>query len=1170
MAWIRRMLSRISLRAIFVVFGFAALAVLVWFGGPLLAIADWQPLASVLARVSFLLTLVITYLALQLWRTRRERRDNERVVEEMMATDEGDELLREELETQRSNMRKALNLVRKWKSGRFSSVYQLPWYMIVGAPGSGKSTALLNSGLEFPLKSEMGLDSVKGVGGTRYCDWWFTNRAVIIDTAGRYTTQESSDKRDARGWNSFLGLLKKYRSRQPINGVIVAVSVADMLEQTPTEQAIHARAIKQRVQELRNRLGVVFPVYVMLTKFDLLEGFVDTFGMLSEQEREEVLGITFDLDTVRDPEKLPRVFEQEFDQLLNRLSGFLLHRLKQERVPETRQKIYEFPKQVALLRTPLWNLVKDVFFPSAYEDVPILRGVYLVSSEQGQTGYDKVSGIVDQQFRLRSQKASKEPLGQASGGYFQHKLFDRIIFSEYGLAVTDSGKARKRMLVRRMAFAAMAVLTLALSATWYTDYAKARDTISGYATRAGALQERLQAVPDDADWLVLETVLNESSRLSGDGEGPQHHGISSLGYFQLQALHQAALGVHGRVLQYRLANTLQKTLEEDIRQHLDNPEYLYEALKSYLMLGDPTRFDREQVTLWLTFVLQNYLPGEINRPQRESLLQHLDSYMELNQPLRVTPGLVELARNELTAVPLSERAYQRIRLDAQATSLPEFRLPMVLGTVAAEVFERRSGKSIHEGIPALYTKAGYRGVFEPERDQIVSHLLEDSWVYGEDSAAYRNLDENRIKALVEDHYFRDYVHAWDSLMSDLKIRSFSSPDQGRYLTSLLSGPDAPLNRLVSAVKYNTRLAVDSSGDGAAVSAEAKGQAVREVTRNSRALDRLNRILPLVGEEQAQTTMVDDAFKVLHNIKEETFQSLQESARIMSRYFAEQAAGANRFQTVSRADFNAAVTSFYATVGNTQSPHLESIVADFARESRGLVRSSATQKINGLWRNQVYREFRAALAGLYPLNPDASEEVGLADFSQFFGYGGTIDTFFNKYLADHVDTSTNPWRLSTDLNIRRESLKYFQRAERIRSAFFEDGTKNLKVPYAVQPVYLDNRVTQFIVEAGGSEMVYRHGPARKYQFEWPGQNPGQVRIAVNPGSTSDAVVQQSFPGDWGLFRMLNAYGGAKGNGRELTLEILLSDYLARLRIEPASVRHPFTGGLIENFTLPARL
>ncbi|UDL04795.1 type VI secretion system membrane subunit TssM [Marinobacter sp. CA1] len=1169
MAWIRRMLSKITLRALFILLGFVALVILVWFGGPLLAIADWKPFESVLARVTFLLLLVISYLAIQLWRTRRERKDNERVVSEMMASEEGDELLREELETQRNNLRKALALVRKWKPGRFRSVYELPWYMIVGAPGSGKSTALLNSGLEFPLKSEMGLDSVKGVGGTRYCDWWFTNRAVIIDTAGRYTTQESGDKRDAKGWNAFLGLLKKYRSRQPINGVIVAVSVADLLEQTPTEQALHARAIKQRVQELKNRLGVVFPVYVMLTKFDLLDGFVDTFGMLSEQEREDVLGLTFELDSVKDPERLPVVFDEEFNQLLGRLSHFLLHRLQQERAPDTRRRVYEFPKQVALLKAPLWNLLKDVFFPSAYEEVPLLRGVYMVSSEQGQPAFDKVSGLVDQQFKLQTPKEKRDLRGVPDDGFFQRKLFDQIIFSEHGLAVTDRSKAKQMTLTRRIAFAAMAVLTVGLATAWYLDYAKARDSIDQFAARTESLDQHLDKVPEEADWLVLEGLLDESAQLVGGEAETAMPGFSSLGYFQVQGLRQAAEGVHGRVMQYRLGGTLKRTLEEDIRLHLDNPEYLYEALKSYLMMGDRSRYNEQQVALWLEYLLSQQLPGEINRPQREALLAHLQDYLALEQPLRVSNSLVEQARNELTAVPLAERAYQRIKMDAQAAGLPEFRLPMVLGTVASEVFERRSGESLHEGIPALYTKSGYQGVFEPERDQIVSHLLEDSWVYGEDSKDYRNLDEARIKSLVEDQYFRDYIYTWESFLSDLKIRSFGSPEQGRYLTNLLSGPDAPLNRLVSAVKYNTQLSLDT-GDNSAQMDAAKDQAMEEATRKSRAFDRLNRLMPLAGEEPQQTTLVDDAFKVMHNIKEETFQSLQDKTRIMSRYFAEQASGGNNFQTVSRADFNAAVTGFYATVSNTQSSHLESIVSGFARESRGLVRTSATQKINGLWRNEVYREYSSAIAGLYPVDPSASEEISLADFSQFFGYGGTVDNFFQQYVAEHVDTSRTPWKLSTDLNIRGSSLRFFQRASRIREAFFVEGTKTLRVPFSVQTVYLDNRVTQFSFEAGGNELNYRHGPARRHPFVWPGDTNGGVRVAVNPGSTSDAVVQRSFQGEWALFHMLDAYDGLSGEGRELTLEVMLSDYLARIKVEPSSVKHPFRSGLVQNFTLPSRL
>ena len=119
-------------------------------------------------------------------------------------------------------------------------------------PGAGKTTALLNAGLHFPLAEEMGQGAVAGIGGTRLCDWWFTDEAVLIDTAGRYTTQDSDAQVDRAGWEAFLDLLRRTRKRQPLNGVLVAIAISDLARADEGRRAAHARAIRHRVQRARD------------------------------------------------------------------------------------------------------------------------------------------------------------------------------------------------------------------------------------------------------------------------------------------------------------------------------------------------------------------------------------------------------------------------------------------------------------------------------------------------------------------------------------------------------------------------------------------------------------------------------------------------------------------------------------------------------------------------------------------------------------------------------------------------------------------------------------------------------------------------------------------------------------------------------------------------------
>jgi len=140
-------------------------------------------------------------------------------------------------------------LAKLKKTGGKTYLYDLPWYVIIGPPGAGKTTALMHSGLEFPGTDK---NAVAGFGGTKNCDFWFSEDAILIDTAGRYTTQDSDQQADELSWGAFLENLKSARSNQPINGVILSFSCEDLLTADDEDLDRHALTIRQRLMEIHD------------------------------------------------------------------------------------------------------------------------------------------------------------------------------------------------------------------------------------------------------------------------------------------------------------------------------------------------------------------------------------------------------------------------------------------------------------------------------------------------------------------------------------------------------------------------------------------------------------------------------------------------------------------------------------------------------------------------------------------------------------------------------------------------------------------------------------------------------------------------------------------------------------------------------------------------------
>ena len=381
------------LRALMIALGLYAAGALVWFAGPLIHFDDITPLASERARAIAIAVILLVFVAQAIWRGTAAARRNHRMVDGLLpkaAADAPAAPGAPEVAAIGQRFAQAMQVLRGRRVGRAKAalgwlkrppyVYELPWYIVIGAPGAGKTTTIVNSGLEFPLAAELGPKALRGAGGTRNCDWWFTSDAVLIDTAGRYTTQDSYRDADRAAWLGFLRLLLQHRPRQPINGVILALSATDLLQADADKRRVLAREMRERIEELHRELGIRFPVYVMVTKCDLLAGFAEFFADFDKDERAQVWGTTLPLDADADMAASLARLSNELVTLEKTLHETLIARLQDERDRERRTALFGFPQQWRVLRDAMMEMVRATFESGDVRATPLLRGVYFTTA----------------------------------------------------------------------------------------------------------------------------------------------------------------------------------------------------------------------------------------------------------------------------------------------------------------------------------------------------------------------------------------------------------------------------------------------------------------------------------------------------------------------------------------------------------------------------------------------------------------------------------------------------------------------------------------------------------------------------------------------------------------------------------------------------------------------
>lgn len=1138
--------------------GVAIACMLAWYLGPLVPGLS-STLSRALLMVGFVLIWAVVNFVIGRVRRRRDRALTEGIADG--AGDIADDKTRsaEEVARLRTRLRESLGRLRKARGKRRGALYEQPWFVLIGPPGSGKTTALANAGLEFPLPADHDGDgSVRGVGGTRLCDWWFADEAVLIDTAGRYTTQDSDEAVDRAGWLGFLDLLRRTRPRQPLNGIIMVMSLVDIAAAPAAERAAHARAVRRRIKEITERLRLRLPVYAVFSKTDCVAGFTEYFDDLDGPGRTQVWGSTFPLS------KGVETFVSEFRLLLDRLAARLFERMQAERGAERRALIAGFPLQLASLQEPLSEFLAQAFGGSRLDPAPFLRGVYLTSATQQGTPIDRITGMLARSFGVDQQRTpSLRPV--AGRSYFLSRLLRDVILNEALLASSDPKRARRRALLRGAAFGLIGVATIAAGLLlWQTDREQAAE-IARSAAAVDAYRDQLATLTldpvDDDDLRKAAPVLDAARNLQNAASA------RASGLFGLSQASKLAAGdqlAYQHALDRIMLPRLLLRLERQMGAALGRPDFLYEATRVYLMLGSEGPLDAGLVRAWLSLDWQQRYGGALDRGLRDGLAAHLDAMLSRPLPQVTLDGaLVATARATFSRVPLAKRVYGRLPLYGASSAVPPWVPSAVLGPDGVKLFTRASGKPLTEGIPGLYTANGFH--------QLMAHLADasrevagESWVLGRTeqidpaSPAMKDLERDVITL-----YVADDERLWQAMLDDLALVPFRTRDQAIQVLYVLGSPQSPMRDLLASIgreltlapppepakpdaqDAQLRSAYGAAQGGAAAAPPAPGTEVDAHFAALRGFTAGNGdAAPIAGVLRLLNALQQELVRLGPNATD-VATAVQGSGDPVRLLLAE---ASRQPQPVARWLRQLAVSGSTLVEGGTQA----AAAAAF----------SGSDGPGPLCRQLVTEH--------YPFDAQSSQDASIDDFTHLFAPAGLLDAYFKSQLKPFVSTDGAAWRAQPLAGVAAPvspaSLAQFQNAAGIRDMFFPAGGTTIQVRFDVTPA-VEDVGTKATLTLGRTTVADAASGGTQTSLTWPGDD--GLRDARLSFDAPAGVAPVEAHGPWALFRLLDqaTVSPADAPGT-LLVRFRSGGHEASFLLHPQSAKNPFGSNAMRSFRCPA--
>ena len=961
---------------------------------------------------------------------------------------------KEELQLIQQQMKESIQLIRKSRLGDRkgnTALYELPWYMVIGNPAAGKSSAIYHSGLRFPFEEHHQQMVSSGLSGTRNCDWFFSTEGVLLDTAGRYSVYAE----DHSEWLGFLNILKKNRSKAPVNGLIVIVSIAELVSQSPEKSIKLAKNLRARIQDLTERLEVFAPVYLVFSKMDLIAGFTEFFDCYDAQEFDQVWGATLPY-TANSSEQALELFEEHYNILYDGLKSVSTTHLSRRHSQPISPSVMTFPLEFKSLKPVLKTFISTLFQENPYQFKPIFRGFYFTSALQdGVIESPMTEQIADDFHLIRSDDSDiglpKQSVSQ-NHGYFLKGLFSNVILKDKHLVRQHINPTKKRQ--RFMAFTGAILGVSIVLSLWLWSYRNNQQLITEVqADLNKVLQIQAQANRSlnhqlDA-LLILQGHLQQLDQFDQDRPLKYSFGLYQGKQIREKLETEYLKGIEQLVLQptqQQIAQYLQRVkaneavLKENYIQvkmnHVaqgrqiasepsdQNPQDAYNALKTYLMLSNRQYMDSshlsDQLTrFWRTWLEQNR--GEIPRGEMlqkaEQILGYAitlsgrNSFPQLNSDAVLVDQTRQILTAITTGISARDRVYNEIKSRA-AVRFPAMTVKQILGET------NQNAMLGSYALPGIYTYPAWKGYVQEAIEQAASSTTDSrDWVLNttqSDDLSFSGSPE-QIRRQLTELYKKEYIAEWRKFLNAIHYAKAGDFNQQIKQMDLLGEPEhSPIRILIQ------RVAQETSWDNPMVQAELavpqKGFIAwfkRKVLNRDEAKQVQQANSPLQhGVIAREFQMFYQMVRQRDDLQNQSLLDgyMQSMAKIRSQFNDLKSSGdigpasmALVKQTIHEQNsiFNTS-QKFVAEKMAAGTTELDQqllqklLVAPLIQSFEGLL-VPAQAEINKLWTMQSYQPFSQNLAQKYPFSSQATLQATSNEINQIFGESGSIARFVKEHL-----------------------------------------------------------------------------------------------------------------------------------------------------------------------------